>query len=190
MGGDELVFDVYNAAFAIGIALGSGLASYLLAGRTLDAADADRRRRSLVWSPSISPVDPHRDRRRRGRCSAFPPSSRPGTPGTSASTSCFCRWRAASISCPAFAAVQAWAPADQRARVVAAVNVHEYVVHGARPADRSCVLQNLGASFAMVFAILGVGISRRRRSGSCACCRPIRSAISARWCFASSTGSR
>ena len=35
LGGDEMVFDVYNALFAIGIALGSGLASWVLSGRIL-----------------------------------------------------------------------------------------------------------------------------------------------------------
>ncbi len=35
LGGDPLVFNIYNALFAIGIALGSGLAAWLLAGRTL-----------------------------------------------------------------------------------------------------------------------------------------------------------
>ena len=56
---------------------------------------------------------------------------------------------------PAFAAVQAWAPADQRARVVAAVNVLNAacIVAGL---VATIALQRLGASFSTIFLILGI----------------------------------
>ena len=154
MGGDELVFDVYNAAFAIGIALGSGLASYLLAGRTL-----------MLPTPIAAAII--------GVVSLDLAVALTGPEATGpllGVAEFFRTWHAWHVGVdlmllsmagglyivPAFAAVQAWAPADQRARVVAAVNVlnTSFMVLGLMIV---VLLQNLGASFAMVFAILGVG---------------------------------
>ena len=57
---------------------------------------------------------------------------------------------------PAFAAVQAWAPPDHRARVVAAVNI---LNAGGMTIGLTTLigLQIAGASFATLFALLGVG---------------------------------
>ena len=56
---------------------------------------------------------------------------------------------------PAFAAVQAWAPVDRRARVVAAVNVLNaaYMLAGGAVV---AVLQSAGVALALLFATLGV----------------------------------
>jgi acyl-[acyl-carrier-protein]-phospholipid O-acyltransferase / long-chain-fatty-acid--[acyl-carrier-protein] ligase len=56
---------------------------------------------------------------------------------------------------PAFAAVQAWAPVDRRARVVAAVNVLNaaYMLAGGAVV---AVLQSAGVALALLFAALGV----------------------------------
>jgi acyl-[acyl-carrier-protein]-phospholipid O-acyltransferase / long-chain-fatty-acid--[acyl-carrier-protein] ligase len=56
---------------------------------------------------------------------------------------------------PAFAAVQSWAPADKRARVIAAVNVLNaaYMVGAGAVV---AALQHIGASFAVLFAVLGL----------------------------------
>ncbi len=152
LGGDEMVFDVYNAAFAVGIALGSGLASWLLAGRTL-----------LLPTPIAAGVI--------GLVSldlAF------GLHGAVAHgpllgiAAFFKTWHAWHIAIdlvllaisgglyivPAFAALQAWAPASQRARVIAANNVMNtcFMVLGLLA---TLGLQSLGLSFAGIFAILG-----------------------------------
>ena len=153
LGGDAMVFNVYNALFATGIALGSGLAAWLLAGRTLMlptpiaaaflgvvALDlAATLSGAKVTGPLMSPA-------------AF-----------------FSAWRAWHVGIdlallaiagglyivPAFAAVQAWAPADQRARVVAAVNVLNAAFIAAGLVA-TIALQKLGASFSTIFLILGV----------------------------------
>ncbi len=56
---------------------------------------------------------------------------------------------------PAFAAVQAWAAPDKRARVIAAVNVLNAAYMVAAGAVVAA-LQNAGVSFAAIFAILGI----------------------------------
>ena len=153
LGGDELVFNVYNAAFAIGIALGSGLASHLLAGRTL-----------MLPTPIAAAII--------GLVSldlAFALAGGAATGPLLGVHAFFQTWHAWHVGIdllllsmagglyivPAFAAVQAWAPADQRARVVAAVNVLNtfFMVLGLLAV---VLLQYLGASFATIFAILGV----------------------------------
>ncbi len=153
LGGDELVFDVYNAAFAIGIALGSGLASWLLAGRTL-----------LLPTPIAAGII--------GLLSldlAFGLHGAPTHGPLLGVAAFFTTWHAWHIAIdlvllaisgglyivPAFAALQAWAPASQRARVIAANNVMNtcFMVGGLLA---TLGLQALGLSFAGVFAVLGV----------------------------------
>ncbi len=159
LGGDPIVFNIYNALFAIGIALGSGLAAWLLAGRTLmlptPIAAAMLGLVSLDLAATL-----HNAATLHG-AEAVRPLLAPAV--------FFSTWRAWHVGLdllllamagglyivPAFAAVQAWAPADQRARVVAAVNVLNAacIVAGL---VATIVLQKLGASFATIFLILGI----------------------------------
>ena len=152
LGGDTMVFNIYNALFAIGIALGSGLAAWLLAGRTLMLPTAI----AAVLLGLVS-LD---------LAATLSVTKVPGpllAPGAF-----FSSWRAWHVGIdltllaiagglyivPAFAAVQAWAPADKRARVVAAVNVLNaaFIVAGL---VATIGLQKLGASFSAIFLILG-----------------------------------
>ena len=154
LGGNPMVFNVYNALFAIGIAVGSGLASWLLAGRTLmlptPIAAIVLGLVSLDFALVLVGAQ------------ASGPLMGPAT--------FFESWKAWHVGIdltllavsgglyivPAFAAVQAWAPADQRARVVAAVNVLNaaFIVLGLVV---TIGLQKLGFSFSGIFAVLGVG---------------------------------
>ena len=154
LGGDELVFDVYNAAFAIGIALGSGLASWVLAGRTLLLP-------TPIAAGVIGIVSLDLAFSLRGAVAHGPPL------GVGAF---FTHWHAWHVAIdlmlmaiagglyivPAFAAIQAWAPANQRARVIAAVNVMNtcFMVLGLLA---TIGLQALGVTFAGIMAILGLG---------------------------------
>ena len=153
LGGDEMVFDVYNAAFAIGIATGSGLAAWLLGGRTLmlptPIAAIGIGLVSIDIAFTLSGSTPH------SQIMGIGPF--------------FHTWHSWHIGIdllllamagglyivPSFAAVQAWAPMDQRARVVAAVNVLNafFMVLGLLA---TLGLQSLGASFSTIFAILGI----------------------------------
>jgi acyl-[acyl-carrier-protein]-phospholipid O-acyltransferase/long-chain-fatty-acid--[acyl-carrier-protein] ligase len=153
LGGDELVFDIYNALFAIGIALGSGLASWLLGGRILilpvPVAAILIGLLALDLALTIHGVDAH---------------------GVTRGVATFFQsWRAWHVGLdllllaiagglyivPSFAAVQAWAPADHRARVVAAVNVMNaaFMVLGLLA---TIGLQALHASFSTILALLGL----------------------------------
>jgi acyl-[acyl-carrier-protein]-phospholipid O-acyltransferase/long-chain-fatty-acid--[acyl-carrier-protein] ligase len=153
LGGDEMVFDVYNALFAVGIALGSGLAAWLLGGRTLMLPTPIAA--LLIGAISID--------------LAVALSGADAQGPLLGVTDFFQSWHAWHVGLdllllamsgglyivPAFAAVQAWAPADQRARVVAAVNVMNafFMVLGLLV---TLGLQKFGASFSAIFAILGV----------------------------------
>ena len=153
LGGDPIVFNIYNALFAIGIALGSGLAAWVLAGRTL-----------MLPTPIAAAV--------LGLVSLDLAATLHGAVAVRpllAPAAFFSTWRAWHVGLdllllamagglyivPAFAAVQAWAPADQRARVIAAVNVLNAacIVAGL---VATIALQKLGASFATIFLILGI----------------------------------
>ena len=153
LGGDPMVFNIYNALFAIGIAAGSGLAAWVLAGRTL-----------MLPTPIAAFV--------LGLVSLDLAAALHGAATTGpllGPAAFFATWRAWHVGLdlvllavagglyivPAFAAVQAWAPADQRARVVAAVNVLNAacIVAGL---VATIALQRLGASFSTIFLVLGI----------------------------------
>lgn len=154
LGGDEMVFDVYNAAFAIGIAIGSALAAWLLAGRTL-----------MLPTPIAAIL--------MGLISLDLAAALHGTSATGPllGIAPFFKgalaWRVGidlgllALSgglyiVPSFAALLAWAPAEERARLVAGVNVLNtlFMIAGL---VATMVLQRLGASFSTIFALLGVG---------------------------------
>jgi acyl-[acyl-carrier-protein]-phospholipid O-acyltransferase/long-chain-fatty-acid--[acyl-carrier-protein] ligase len=154
LGGEELVSGVYNAAFAIGIAIGSGLASYILAGRMLMLPTPIAAVAIGIVALDLAFI----------LYGVQAPSELLGV------TDYFKTWRAWHVGIdlmllsmagglyivPAFAAVQAWAPADKRARIIAAVNTMNtaFMVVGLVAVIG---LERLGASFAMIFAILGIG---------------------------------
>jgi acyl-[acyl-carrier-protein]-phospholipid O-acyltransferase/long-chain-fatty-acid--[acyl-carrier-protein] ligase len=164
LGGDEEVVTACLAVFSISIAIGSGLAAWLAAGRiillpTVIAAlllgifCAD-----LGWSTwGAGPI-----------------------PGFSGFSALFGSWRALRLAVdlaglaiagglfivPVFAAVQAWAGADRRARVVAGVNVLN-AAFMAGSALLVALLQLAGLTTSQLFLLLGacsilvaVGIGR------------------------------
>ncbi|HEX2216908.1 MAG TPA: acyl-[ACP]--phospholipid O-acyltransferase, partial [Xanthobacteraceae bacterium] len=152
LGGTEEVVTAFLAIFSIFIAVGSGLASWLAAGRiillptVIGAVLLGVFALDLGWatygvSPAASPA------------------------GVGAIFSSWRGWRIAIdlaglalagglFIVPAFAAVQAWAGADRRARVVAAVNVLNaaFMVAGTLA---FALLQTLGLTLPVLFLILG-----------------------------------
>ena len=122
LGGTEEVVTAYLAIFSIAIAVGSGLAAWLAAGRivllpTLIGAVAARR-----CSRSISAGRPTA-RRSRSRRPASARCSRSGRGIRVAIDLAGLAIAGGLFIVPTFAAVQAWAGADRRARVIAGVNV-------------------------------------------------------------------
>ena len=122
LGGTEEVVTVFLAVFSIAVAVGSGLAAWLAAGRivilpTLVGAVAARRLRASI---SAGPPTARRSRSCRPACSEVFSSSR----GLRVMIDLAGLAIAGGLYIvPTFAAVQAWAGADRRARVIAAVNV-------------------------------------------------------------------
>ena len=155
LGGDELVVSLYLALFAIGIAVGSGLASWLLDGRTLmlptplAAILIGFVSLDLAWVlHSIGHVEqPHMT------VAMFwhdPTAWHVGIDLALLSMG------GGLYVVPSFAAVQAWSPADHRARVVAGVNVLSalLMVVGSLAV---AALQAAGWTMAMIFLGLGLG---------------------------------
>lgn len=153
MGGTEMVVSTYLAVFAIAIAVGSGLGSFLSSGRIvllpvpvaglvmgLFALD-------LAWAVSgVSPYQPARD------VAAFFEAGVAWRIGIDLAGLAIA---GGVFIVPSFAATQAWAPADKRARIVAAVNVLSaaFMVAGAAVI---ALLQEAGAALWQLFALLGV----------------------------------
>ncbi|WP_288588125.1 acyl-[ACP]--phospholipid O-acyltransferase [uncultured Methylobacterium sp.] len=152
-GGDETVVTALLALFSVGVALGSGLASWLCAGRivmlptpiaalimglvSLDLA--------LVASASVPPSSPV-------GALEFLGSWR----GTRIAVDFVVLAAAAGLFIvPSFAALQAWTPKERRARVIAASNVlaAAFIVLGA---VSLAVLQKAGLSSAGQFLIVGI----------------------------------
>ena len=154
LGGSEIVVSVYLALFAIGIAIGSGLASWLLDGRTLmlptplAAILIGVTSLDLAWT--LHAIVPHAGMLDVVTFFHDPKAWRVGIDLALMSMG------GGLYVVPSFAAVQAWAPADHRARIVAGVNVLSallMVVGSLAVAG----LQAIGWSMSMVFAALGVG---------------------------------
>jgi acyl-[acyl-carrier-protein]-phospholipid O-acyltransferase/long-chain-fatty-acid--[acyl-carrier-protein] ligase len=151
LGANDMVFNIYLALFAVGIALGSALASWLLNGRTLllptPIAAVFMAAFSLDLGVSLLGVRPH-------------------VPALAAHEffRSFAAWHigfdllglamsGGLFIVPAFAAVQTWAKPDHRARIVAAVNVMSalFMVLGAVGVG---LLQAAGLSMGMIFILL------------------------------------
>ncbi len=153
IGGSEGVVTIFLTIFSIAVAVGSGLAAWLAHGRIvllptlvggvlLGLFSLD-----LAWTSSVivaasSPLSI-------GEFFAAPHSIHVAIDlaGLAISGGLFI--------VPTFSAVQAWADADQRARVIAAVNVLNavFMVVGAIVL---AVLQKLGLSTPLLFALIGV----------------------------------
>ena len=153
IGGSESVVTVFLTIFSVAVAVGSGLAAWLAHGRIVLLPTLVARRPA---GPVLarSRVD---DVRGRGGDSPLGISAFFASPhsihiaidlaGLAISGGLFI--------VPTFSAVQAWASADQRARVVAAVNVLNavFMVAGAIVL---AVLQKVGLSTPLLFALIGV----------------------------------
>jgi acyl-[acyl-carrier-protein]-phospholipid O-acyltransferase/long-chain-fatty-acid--[acyl-carrier-protein] ligase len=153
VGGNENAVMAFLATFAVGIAIGSALAAWFAQGRILllptaiGAALLGLFALDLAWTSSGAPAT----------TIALGPAAVFGTArGWHAFVDFFGLAAAGGLYVvPAFAAVQAWAGTDRRARVVAAVNVLSaaFMVAG------SVVLalaQRAGVSFSAAFAGIGI----------------------------------
>jgi acyl-[acyl-carrier-protein]-phospholipid O-acyltransferase / long-chain-fatty-acid--[acyl-carrier-protein] ligase len=153
MGGTELVVSIYLSLFAIAIAIGSGLGSFLSSGRIvllpvpvacivmgLFALD-------LGWA--VTGVVPHVPARDATTFFADGLAWRVGFDlmGLAIAGGVFI--------VPSFAATQSWSPADKRARIIAAVNVLNaaFMVAGGVVV---ALLQAAGLSLAQLFLIVGL----------------------------------
>ena len=153
LGGSGAVFNVYLALFALGIAFGSGLASWLLAGRTLMLPTPVAGLLLAGFALDLGLALP-----------AAPPF------GVEQSVAALFGHRLAwhvgfdlfglavaggLFIVPAFAAVQVWAKPDHRARIVAAVNVMSafFIVAGAVGTG---LLQAAGLPMGAIFILLAV----------------------------------
>ncbi len=153
LGGTDMVVSVYLALFAIGIAIGSGLASWLVNGRILMLPTpiaglgialvsfdlAWQLHNVVAYSPPLG-------------VSAFFAHRMGWHIGLDLALISMC---GGLFIVPSFAAVQAWAPADYRARVVAAVNVLSavFMVLGSVAVG---VLEAVGFTTSEVFLLLGI----------------------------------
>jgi acyl-[acyl-carrier-protein]-phospholipid O-acyltransferase/long-chain-fatty-acid--[acyl-carrier-protein] ligase len=152
LGGTEEVITTCNAIFAISIAIGSGLAAWLAAGRIIllptliagvllgiFALDIGV---STMWAQPIAGLDAYWDIFKSGRGIRFVID----LAGIAISGGLFI--------VPVFSAVQAWAGPDRRARVIAGVNV---INAGFMAGSAAIVaaLQGAGLSTPGVFVLLG-----------------------------------
>lgn len=152
-GGDETVVTALLALFSVGVALGSGLASWLCAGRIVMLPTPIAALIMGVVSLDLAHV----------AATSVPPSSPVGALDFLGS------WRGIRIAVdfvvlaaaaglfivPSFAALQAWTPKERRARVIAASNVLAagFIVFGA---VSLAVLQKAGLASAGQFVIVGI----------------------------------
>ncbi|HEX8168162.1 MAG TPA: acyl-[ACP]--phospholipid O-acyltransferase [Beijerinckiaceae bacterium] len=151
--GTEEVVTVFLAVFSVGIAVGSGLASWLASGRIVLLPTAIGAVLMGAFGLDLAFAV-------RGAAPAMPPAG---------AAAFFARPEGVRIAIdlaglaiagglfivPAFAAVQAWAGADRRARVIAAVNVLSaaFMTGGALVV---AALQTAGVPLAAIIAGLGV----------------------------------
>ena len=154
LGGSEEVVTVYLALFSIGIAIGSAIAAWLASGRIilLPTPVAGIAMGLFMLDVGLATLPGSAA----GRWSdARASSSRADRRSTSPSISSVLPSPAGIFIVPAFAAVQAWSEATERARVIAAVNVLSAVmmVVGAVVVAG---LQTAGLSPPALFLLIGV----------------------------------
>ncbi|SEL90635.1 acyl-[acyl-carrier-protein]-phospholipid O-acyltransferase / long-chain-fatty-acid--[acyl-carrier-protein] ligase [Bosea lupini] len=153
MGGTELVVSTYLGIFAIAIAVGSGIGSFLSSGRIVllpvPVAGVVMGLFALDLGWAVSGIVAHQPAQDIGAFFAGPAAWRVGIDlaGLAIAGGVFV--------VPSFAAAQAWAPADKRARIVAAVNVLSaaFMVAGAVVV---ALLQAAGLTLGQLFLLIGV----------------------------------
>ena len=152
IGGTEAVVTVFLTIFSVAVAVGSGLAAWLAAGRIIllptlvGAALLGLFCLDLGWTVSAIVPAAHPIGIGEYFASRYSIHTAIDLAGLAIAGGLYI--------VPSFTAVQAWAGADRRARVVAAVNVLNaaFMVVGA---IILAVLQKLGMSVAVLFALLG-----------------------------------
>jgi acyl-[acyl-carrier-protein]-phospholipid O-acyltransferase/long-chain-fatty-acid--[acyl-carrier-protein] ligase len=155
MGGTELVVSTYLGLFAIAIAVGSGIGSFLSSGRIVllpvPVACAIMGLFALDLGWALSGVVAHQPALDVADFFASSLAWRLGIDlgGLAIAGGVFI--------VPSFAAVQAWSPVTKRARMIAAVNVLSaaFMVGGAVAV---ALLQAAGLTLAQLFAIIGVAV--------------------------------
>lgn len=153
MGGTEMVVSTYLGIFAIAIAVGSGIGSFLSSGRIVllpvPVAGVVMGLFALDLGWAVSGIVAHQPAQDIGAFFAGPSAWRVGIDlaGLAIAGGVFV--------VPSFAAAQAWAPADKRARIVAAVNVLSaaFMVAGAVVV---ALLQAAGLTLSHLFLLVGV----------------------------------
>jgi acyl-[acyl-carrier-protein]-phospholipid O-acyltransferase/long-chain-fatty-acid--[acyl-carrier-protein] ligase len=153
MGGTEIVVSTYLAVFAIAIAVGSGIGSFLSSGRIVllpvPVAGVVMGLFALDLGWAVSGIVAHHPAQDIGAFFAGPSAWRVGIDlaGLAIAGGVFV--------VPSFAAAQAWAPAEKRARIVAAVNVLSaaFMVAGAVVV---ALLQAAGLTLGHLFLLIGV----------------------------------
>jgi acyl-[acyl-carrier-protein]-phospholipid O-acyltransferase / long-chain-fatty-acid--[acyl-carrier-protein] ligase len=153
MGGTEMVVSTYLGIFAIAIAVGSGIGSFLSSGRIVllpvPVAGVVMGLFALDLGWAVSGIVAHQPAQDIGAFFAGSSAWRVGIDlaGLAIAGGVFV--------VPSFAAAQAWAPADKRARIVAAVNVLSaaFMVAGAVVV---ALLQAAGLTLGHLFLLIGV----------------------------------
>ncbi|MGX1740069.1 acyl-[ACP]--phospholipid O-acyltransferase [Bosea sp. NPDC055353] len=152
MGGTEMVVSAYLATFAIAIAVGSGIGSFLASGRIVllpvPVAGIVMGLFALDLGWAISGIVAHQPAQDIDVFFSNSPAWRVGIDlaGLAIAGGIFI--------VPSFAATQAWAPAEKRARIVAAVNVLSaaFMVAGAAVV---ALLQAAGLTLSHLFLLIG-----------------------------------
>ena len=153
MGGTEMVVSTYLGIFAIAIAVGSGIGSFLSSGRIVllpvPVAGVVMGLFALDLGWAVSGIVAHQPAQDIGAFFAGASAWRVGIDlaGLAIAGGVFV--------VPSFAAAQAWAPAEKRARIVAAVNVLSaaFMVAGAIVV---ALLQAAGLTLSHLFLLIGV----------------------------------
>lgn len=153
MGGTEMVVSTYLGVFAIAIAVGSGIGSFLSSGRIVllpvPVAGVVMGLFALDLGWAVSGIAAHQPAQDIGAFFSGSSAWRVGIDlaGLAIAGGVFV--------VPSFAAAQAWAPAEKRARIVAAVNVLSaaFMVAGAVVV---ALLQAAGLTLSHLFLLIGV----------------------------------
>ena len=153
MGGTEMVVSAYLATFAIAIAIGSGIGSFLASGRIVllpvPVAGIVMGLFALDLGWAVSGLVAHQPAQDLDAFFGNPSAWRVGIDlaGLAIAGGIFI--------VPSFAATQAWAPVAKRARIVAAVNVLSaaFMVAGAAVV---ALLQAAGLTLSHLFLLIGI----------------------------------
>lgn len=148
LGGDEMAVSYYLAAFAVAVALGSGLGAFLCAGRIVLLPAPVATLAMGVFSVELALALNGSGALPQGDFFSHPLAWRVGADLFGLA------FAGGALAVPSFSAAQAWADADKRARVVAAINVLNaaFMVLGAIAV---AALQALGLDFAALFGLMG-----------------------------------